>query len=78
MPVKIGKGRFNTIIAMFPPTGEFICRNEYILTQSGNYGWRNVYYFENQPVFAVVIDNCHSYSAVYDVRSSPEQIGACV
>ncbi len=78
MPVKIGKGRFNTIIAMYPPDAQMVCRNQYILTQSGNYGWRNVYYYEGQPIIVVVVDNAHAYSAVYDVRTSPEQIGACV
>lgn len=78
MPVKIGKGRVNTILATFPPNAEMICRNERTMTNSGNYGWRSVYYFQNKPVIAVVVDNVHSYSAIYDVRETPEQVGSCL
>lgn len=39
-----------------------------VMTQSGNNGWQSDYYANGRGVLRQVVDNCHSFSASYDIR----------
>jgi hypothetical protein len=67
---KIGKQEAETILKGYDGK-TFSAAHNYVLTQSGNYGWQSDYSCEGKPVIRIVTDNAHQFTAVYDIRQTP-------
>ena len=58
---KITKGTYEKYAKTQPKEKIYKCKSDYVMTNSGNYGWKTTIYDEKRPILYWVISNDHSF-----------------